>query len=89
MFELLWTQQAADMLERLIEQAGEVGIDKLVDSVARLDRRLSRDLESEGESRDGRQRFVYEEPLGVTYVVDLGLPVVWVRRVWRVRRRTS
>jgi hypothetical protein len=48
----------------------------------RIDERLERDGDSEGESRGGDRRIMFEPPLGATFTVDRVARRVTVTHVW-------
>lgn len=52
---------------------------------AELDRRLTEDPETEGESRGGNKRITFEKPLAIYFDVDAAGKLVRVGRVWEFR----
>jgi hypothetical protein len=52
-------------------------------AVAAIDSRLRRDPSSQGESRVGNRRVLFEHPLGVTYEVNEDDRLVTIQAVWR------
>jgi hypothetical protein len=52
---------------------------------AELDRRLTDDPETEGESRVGNRRITFEKPLAIYFDVDTASKLVQVVRVWEFR----
>jgi hypothetical protein len=52
-------------------------------AVAAIDVRLRRDPLSQGESRAGNRRVLFQQPLGVEYVANEDDRMVTVEAVWR------
>ena len=53
----------------------------------RIDARLERDPHGESESRGGRDRVLFEAPLGVLFRIDETKRFVYVMSVWRFETR--
>ncbi len=86
MYRVTWAPEVARAIEGWVEDLDEDESFPIVDAISRIDRRLQTDPEMQGESRDLGRRFLYEEPLGITFLVDSDASTVWVLRAWRVRR---
>lgn len=87
MYELEWLDSALNELAAVWMGADSAMRGEIRTALSKLESRLRRDPNSQGESREGDERVLFSEPLGLSVEIDSGNRVVTVLHVWRVRRR--
>lgn len=87
MFSVEWLEQASDDLARAWNQADSPTRKAITRAAHLIDQRLETDPHSEGESRDGRVRVTFVEPLVVYFRIEGGQKVI-VAEV-RLMRKTK
>ena len=88
MFDVLWDESAYTAVAGLLAAAGEEDRREILLALTHLSELLRQQADTLGESRGGNARFVSVPPFGITFEVDPDFPVVRVRRLWRVHRRS-
>ncbi len=88
MFRVAWMQSALNELAEAWIQADADQRAAVTAAVDAIDRALELDPESQGESRAGAQRILFEPPLGIVYEVAPRLASVRVVHVWTFRSRS-
>jgi hypothetical protein len=79
-WDVIWAEDAENELAALwLNPALRSSVTQ---SSQRIDERLERDGDNEGESRDGNRRILFEPPLGVTLTVDPAQRRITVTHVW-------
>lgn len=84
---VVWEASAYDELAEIWLRATPEDRQGVTIAAAELDRRLRFNASFQGESRPHGRRVVYAPPLGVTFRVSEDDQMVYVLRVWYVRRR--
>lgn len=89
MNSVFWTESALNELTELWISSKDRA--KITNAVSEIDRRLRRDPEHEGESRQDDRRILLESPLGVVFKTKPMDRMVVVLHVWdfETRGRTS
>lgn len=87
MYEIEWLDAALNELAAVWVGADSSTRGAIRSAVAAVETRLRRDPSSQGESREGDERVLFAEPLGLSVDIDNARRTVTVLHVWRVRRR--
>lgn len=82
MFSIYRSKKAVLPVRSAWEEGGPELRDAIVRASQRLDQRLCREPQGQGESRVGRARIVFEAPLGVIFEVDEGMKLVSILQAW-------
>ena len=85
MFNIYRSQAAVMPLREVWEQADEELREAILSASRLVNLRLHEDPHSEGESRDGQTRILFQAPVGVLYEVDEGKKLVNIVRSWAFR----
>jgi hypothetical protein len=86
-FKVLWHPVARDMLADAWMRSNSEIREQLNEASNQVDRILSEDPLSEGESRPRGRRIVFVPPLGVAYRVDQPANTVYILRIWPIGQR--
>ncbi len=86
MFRVMWLRTALDELAEVWARVDSTERKLITAATNNIDKRLERDPAKEGESRDARQRILFEFPLAIDFEVPSGQRVVRVLHVWSIRR---
>jgi hypothetical protein len=79
-------ESALDELTHIWLTAGSVERGEITAAAAQIEHLLRFNANSQGESRPGGRRVLYSPPLGVTFRVKDDTHIVYVLRVWNIRR---
>jgi hypothetical protein len=82
MWSVIWRDTALDELADAMVGADLPTQDLITQRVEALNRRLALDPLSEGESRTGRVRIAFDDPVGILFTVSETDQVVWVTHFW-------
>jgi mRNA-degrading endonuclease RelE of RelBE toxin-antitoxin system len=86
-FKVFWHPVARKILADLWLKS-DSRVRKLLNQASdQIDRALSRDPLSEGESRTAGRRIAFAPPLGAIFRVDQTTSTVYVLRIWLIRPR--
>ena len=80
-FTVAWVAEAVDELADLWLVAADR--DRVTAAAGTIDRNLRQDPQTQGESRDGNVRILFEHPLGVDFEIIEDDRIVFVLSVWR------
>jgi hypothetical protein len=89
MFDVRWLQVPLDELTEFWIQADSQLREAITSAANDIDIALSRNPESQGESRSGHRRILFIDPLGVSFRIDFKNSRVYVLHVWDIRRKRS
>ena len=84
---VVWEGSAIDELTEMWIRATPADRQDITAATAELEHRLRFNANLQGESRPRGRRVMYVPPLGVTFRVSEDDKMVYVLRVWDVRRR--
>jgi hypothetical protein len=82
MWAVIWRDTALDELADDMVRADLPTQDLIAQQVDALNRRLAIDPLNEGESRTGRVRIAFADPVGILFTVSQTDQVVWVTHFW-------
>jgi hypothetical protein len=82
MWAVIWRDTALDELADDMVRADLATQDLIAQQVQALNRRLALDPLNEGESRTGRVRVAFADPVGILFTVSATDQVVWVTHFW-------
>lgn len=85
MFDVYWHPRALNQLAQIWQGAGDKEV--INDATEGIDRRLERDPFGESESRAGKQRILFQPPLGVRILILPDRNAVYVLTVWHFEKR--
>lgn len=86
MYRIIWVRAALEELAALWLKA-DAPVRQLITKAAHaIDQRLLQAPENQGESRESHRRIFFEPPLGIRFVVDVQRKLVFVYRVWLIRK---
>jgi hypothetical protein len=87
MYRVVWAQTALNNLTSVWVQADAAERRTITAATRQIDFLLSRNPETQGESRTATERVMFVPPLGVTYDFDPRRGFVRVLHMWSFRRR--
>jgi hypothetical protein len=86
-FSVLWTQEAFDSIAEIV--ATSTNPEQITRSIRELDRELSHEPATKGESRSGGRRIIFCPPLAALYEVHWRMNEVVIGEVWKFGQHGS
>jgi hypothetical protein len=87
MFQVVWVEASLDELAEIWTRADSTVRHAITVAADAVDRELSTNPYSKGESREDQERIFFVHPLGIEFSIDAQHSIIRVQRVWNIRRK--